>query len=378
MRFTEGIKRIIQRLDGSQEIVNTLQKEVLSRERIIRSGKYAFNIGLTTGTSGMLAKELNEEYNLLKRLVQGNRPEEETRSLRGNIETLLDEYRVTTHAKRGMHISSGSETDIGSVDMKILNHRWKKMSPEDATYDSKVNSAIGKNFQEVVFSTYAGKYLLSDKFEGEKLFYIDKYGAEHKAPLEIILRHLDISIRMTGTDLGELDVVYKRQDYNKKILEILSVLDAKYHFGDDTEKEFLNLKRALTEYASVPFFDNWLENAKYSGNIIKEFDWTKSRLLVTPVFEAIQMAYQYGTDIDVIRAEAKKGYSSFQWFSDEKFEYFWDLGATYYLARQLYNCNKENRPLPESQEKKYLSLVLHENFKNDAGRLLQRDARKIT
>ena len=246
-----------------------------------------------------------------------------------------------------VHLSTGSEG--GSK--KVKNIRVKKLSPERAQECSYINDVVMNAFPAyVVFATHVvGKgsdgvmtgFLVSKNFDGERLIYISYDGIrvfEVKAPLDIMRKHLSIS-NVLSRDLRP-SIAYTKEDYEKKISEIITALQEAYGsalMAGSLEK-FRSLIPEYIAHANTPFWDRSPKNAKYdlNGHLKQMPDWSKVHYLVIPAYEAVQIAYSYGVAVDDFKHQSRAE------LGIENFDHFWELGRLYFLTRQLMHAKKRH------------------------------------
>ena len=234
----------------------------------------------------------------------------------------------------------------GTDNIQSVGLRFKKTSLKGASDCSIAEACIAKSFPEIIgFGDAFDIFYLQEDFPGKKLL---KYNSlegkitEEKAPPEIIFRYLDYALKMSAfkpqPDHYKEKLDYCKENYRKKVSENLSTLSVWHKLSSEAIKAYADIAWKLEDLASDPFWDRSLANAKYREEEIKAMDFSRVGTLVVPCYEAVQIAYGYGESIQQIKDIARR------YCKHDDFAIKWELGAMYYLTRQIRNayCDMES------------------------------------
>jgi len=320
-----------------------LLSELESQRQIIRF-KTTPNIRVTTSSRCQIVNRMNNAFNALK---DANIAGKDISELKSDLSDLITRYYSIQYVPHSeIHVSGGSES--GSMQILNLEFRIKRMYfssdvdiKKKAELFKEVNMFVEKICPErTVFNDYIiihnNLFLLSDLFRGKKLSSIDP-----NYPIDILGEYFSASVNLYSFDWKKnISANYSKEQYSKKVLESIGLISEKYILiRPETVAQTVLFARECTENASMPFLDMSLANAKYSGNVIKMFDFTKFETLVLPYYDLVQIALSSPKPavsyFDIAKLSLAKTNPQ------NNFEHLWNMGSFYYLIRQMYHSLKD-------------------------------------
>lgn len=278
------------------------------------------------------------------------------------ISYIKDIPLISVVAPREIHRSFGMEG--GTLNITHSGVRIKEMTIKDAKRTAYINNFLRNKIPEIVlFGDAFDNYYVEENFPGEKLVsytLTNNMVIKSTASFDILLKYLNYSI-----DLSKLrpDIEYIEEDYSKKTSDILPLFIS--NNGDDFNSHtfFKRLGGILESHSSVPWWDRSVSNAKFSGDTLKIVDFSKSHILVNPVYDCVQIAYGYGNRIDELKDIAQEKLNL------KNFEELWEISTLYFLTRQIYNLKREIekdsslRRIDEHISAFYSNLLASQEFK---------------
>jgi hypothetical protein len=270
---------------------------------------------------------------LLEQLEAQTLKGESAESIHAELYDPINEYCSLPPDLPDIHFSPGAESGT----RKLQNYRIKILTPPLAELEQTMHTHLKESSSHYLVFTHAvGRYLISRNFDGALLAHAQSRENPDTAEL-VVKKHLHFIDTLSQEDFSRNLTRHNHQlhpeQYRAKMLESLALLEAVMPLSMQHIRAGYEIADRCQAHASKLNYDCHPENAKYNDDgIVKEFDFSKTGMLVIPEYDYVQTRYWCTRDgtglydtlqrIDPIQSAGKNEIQ--------------ELGAIYFLIRQLY------------------------------------------